>query len=65
MDIHDVQDWIKTAPLQSLQEVIWFAEGVLAARSPNGRKKRVDAGKPRKQNTPELFGNVTEPEDAE
>lgn len=49
MDVHDCQDWMKTAPLKELQELLWFGQGVLETRQrfDTGRKRRKDAGKPR------------------
>lgn len=46
MDIHDVQDWMKVAPLRELQELLWYGQGVLEARQrfDGGRKRRKDAG---------------------
>lgn len=50
VDIHDCQDWIRAAPLKEVQELLWWAQGVLDVRvlQQNGRKKRSDAGKSRK-----------------
>lgn len=56
MDIHDVQDWMKTAPLKDVQEALWYGQGVLETRQrfDGGRKRRKDAGVKREKFDPDV-----------
>lgn len=52
VDIHDCQDWLRSAPLQEVQEFVWWAQGVIDGRvaAQPKRKTRSDVGQKRPPN---------------
>lgn len=67
VEIWDVQEWVRTAPLDKVREFLGFARAVLEMRSEyeaaaaepaRTRKKRSDAGKSRSASAAgEVLGN--------
>jgi len=59
IDIHDCQDWLRTAPLKEAQEFVWWAQGVIDGRvlDQPKRKRRSDAGLTRADK--ELLGQAS------
>jgi hypothetical protein len=51
-EIWDAQEWVRTAPLKTAANFVWWAQGVIdmreAAEAQPKRKTRSDAGKSRR-----------------
>lgn len=64
IEIFEVQEWIRTAPLKDVHELVFWAQGVLdirASLAATGKKQRSDAGKPRGKKTEQPTLELREP----
>lgn len=53
IDIHDIQDWFKSASIEECRDALkfgtWLTDYRETHEAPRKRRKRSDAGKPRDQ----------------